>query len=220
MAMRLDEVVSGVKADVAVKIFGADPATLERLGADIQRAVSRVPGVADLQAEQLSGAAQLQIAVDRGQIARYGLNVDDVRQAVETVVGGITATDVLDGPRRLPVVVRFPDAFRADGAAIGSLLLTAPAGERVPLMRIADVRETQAPEMIAHEDAERRLVQQHFKLLVLVEQGAFGFTPHSGDLEMGRHAGQGLSGKAPPGSGWRHRGRRDKIRLRCRDWPR
>ena len=160
MAMRLDEVVSGVKADVAVKVFGADPQTLERIGDGIQRAVAGVRGVADLQIEQLSGAAQLQIGVDRGQIARYGLNVDDVRQAVETVVGGVTASEVLDGPRRFPIVVRFPDAFRADAAAIGSLLLTAPAGERVPLQRIADISESQGPEMIAHEGAERRLVVQ------------------------------------------------------------
>jgi cobalt-zinc-cadmium resistance protein CzcA len=160
MAMRLDEVVSGVKADVAVKIFGSDPVTLERLGAEVERAVSGVRGVADLQVEQLSGAAQLQITVDRAKIARYGLNVDDVRQTVETVVGGVNVTEVLDGLRRFPVVVRFPDTLRADTTAVGSLLLTAPAGERVPLQRIADVRETQAPEMIAHEDAERRLVVQ------------------------------------------------------------
>jgi cobalt-zinc-cadmium resistance protein CzcA len=96
MAMRLDEVVSGVKADVAVKIFGPDASTLERLGAAIERSVARVQGVADLQTEQLSGAAQLEITVDRAQIARYALNVEDVRQAVETVVGGVTATEVLD----------------------------------------------------------------------------------------------------------------------------
>jgi cobalt-zinc-cadmium resistance protein CzcA len=76
------------------------------------------------------------------------------------VVGGVNVTEVLDGLRRFPVVVRFPDTLRADTTAVGSLLLTAPAGERVPLQRIADVRETQAPEMIAHEDAERRLVVQ------------------------------------------------------------
>ena len=160
MAMRLDEVVSGVKADVAVKIFGEDPETLQRLGAEIERAISRVHGVADLQTEQMSGASQLQITVDRGRIARYGLNVDDVRQAVEMVAGGSTATEVLDGPRRVPVVVRLPDSLRIDTKAIGSLLLTAPGGERVPLWRIADIEETQAPELIAHENAERRLVVQ------------------------------------------------------------
>ena len=160
MAMRLDEVVSGVKADVAVKIFGPDASTLERVALEVQRAVEDVRGVADLQMEQLSGAAQVQISVDRAQMARYALNVDDVRQAVETVVGGVTATEVLQGPRRVPVVLRFPDALRADAGAIGSLLLTGPAGERVPLQRIADVRETLAPEVIAHENAERRLVVQ------------------------------------------------------------
>jgi cobalt-zinc-cadmium resistance protein CzcA len=160
MAMRLDEVVSGVKADVAVKIFGAEPATLERLGGDVERAVQGIRGVADLQVEQLSGAAQLQITVDRGRIARYGLNVADVRQTVEAVVGGVTATEVLDGLRRFPVVVRYPETLRADTAAVGSLLLMAPAGERVPLQRIASIRETEAPEVIAHENAERRLVVQ------------------------------------------------------------
>ena len=160
MAMRLDEVVSGVKADVAVKVFGPDSNVLERLGRDIHRSIAQVRGVADLQIEQLSGAAQLQITVDRGQIARYGLNVDDVRQAVETVVGGMAVTDVLEGLRRFPVVVRFPDALRADGGVMGALLLTAPGGERVPLHRVADIRETQGPEMIAHEGAERRLVVQ------------------------------------------------------------
>ncbi|MCC7416767.1 MAG: efflux RND transporter permease subunit [Acidobacteria bacterium] len=160
MAMRLDEVVSGVKADVAIKVFGSDPAALERVGADVRRAVAGVRGIADLQVEQFSGAAQVEIAVDRDQIARYGLDVDDIRQAVETVVGGVAVTEVLDGPRRVPVVVRLPDALRADAAAVGSLLLTAPAGERVPLGRVADVREAQAPEVIAHENAERRLIVQ------------------------------------------------------------
>ena len=160
MAMRLDEVVSGVKADVAIKIFGSDPAMLEQLGAAVEGAVSRVDGVADLQTEQLFGASQLQIDIDRARIARYGLSVDEVRQAVETAVGGVTATEVLDGPRRFPVVVRFADAVRADASAIGGLLLTAPGGERVPLSRIADIGETEAPELIAHEDAERRLVVQ------------------------------------------------------------
>ena len=160
MAMRLDEVVSGVKADVAVKVFGADPATLERLGGDVQHAVASVRGAADLQIEQLSGAAQVHIAVNREQMARYGLNVEDVRQAVETAVGGVTATEVLAGPRRFPVVVRFPESLRADSSAVRTLLLTGPAGERVPLARVADVRETEAPEMIAHENAERRLVVQ------------------------------------------------------------
>jgi cobalt-zinc-cadmium resistance protein CzcA len=160
MAMRLDEVVSGVKADVAVKVFGPDPDTLERLGGQIARELAAVPGVADLQAEALSGAAQLQVVVDRDRIARYGLNVSDVRDVVEAVVGGLKVTEMLDGPRRFPVVVKLGNEPRTDIPAIERLLLTAPGGERVPLARIATISETQAPEMITHEDAERRLVVQ------------------------------------------------------------
>jgi cobalt-zinc-cadmium resistance protein CzcA len=160
MAMRLDEVISGVKADVAVKIFGPDAAELERLGATVLRELEQVRGASDLQAEVLFGATQLQITIDREQIARYGLNVTDVRDVVETVVGGSTATELLDGPRRFPVLVRFPDAFRANADAVGSVLLTGHLGERVPLSRVAHIGETQAPETITHENAERRLVVQ------------------------------------------------------------
>jgi cobalt-zinc-cadmium resistance protein CzcA len=160
MAMRLDEVVSGVKADVAVKIFGADQATLERLGEQVRQALERVRGVADLQVEVLSGAAQIEILIDRDEAARYGLNVSHVQELVETAVGGAVATEVLDGARRIAVLVRFPDAMRADRLAIEELTLTAPGGERVPLRRVARVTEMAGPEAINHENGERRLVVQ------------------------------------------------------------
>ena len=121
MAMRLDEVVSGVKADVAVKVFGPDAAVLERLGGEIQAVLSEVPGAADLQVEVLSGAAQLEIVADRARMARYGINVAHLRELVETAVGGAIATEILDGSRRFDVVVRFPDAMRGD-----------PGGDRQP----------------------------------------------------------------------------------------
>jgi cobalt-zinc-cadmium resistance protein CzcA len=160
MAMRLDEVISGVKADVAVKIFGRDPVVLERLGGMVMQELEQVRGTSDLQAEILFGAAQLQIEVDRAQIARYGLNVSDVQEVVETAIGGSRATELLDGPRRFPVMVRFPEAVRADADAIGNVLLTGLHGERVPLSRVTRITQTQAPEAIAHENAERRLVVQ------------------------------------------------------------
>lgn len=160
MAMRLDEVVSGVKADVAVKIFGPDPATLERLGEDLASSLQGVRGAADVQAEVLSGAAQVEIDIDRERIARFGLNVADVRDLVETAVGGEVATEVLDGPRRFEVLVRFPDPFRDDPEKLGSLLLTAPGGERVSLDQVASIRSEQGPEAISHENGARRLVVQ------------------------------------------------------------
>ncbi len=160
MAMRLDEVVSGVKADVAVKVFGPDAAILERLGERVRLALAQVPGAADLQVEVLSGAAQVEIVADRARMARYGLNVAHVRELVETAIGGATATEVLDGSRRFDVVVRFPDEIRANPDTIAGLLLTAPAGERVALGNVATVRTVRGPEAVNHENGERRLVVQ------------------------------------------------------------
>ncbi|MGE0823054.1 MAG: efflux RND transporter permease subunit [Candidatus Binatia bacterium] len=160
MAMRLDEVVSGVKADVAVKVFGPEAAVLERIGEQVRQVLARVRGAADLQVETLSGAAQLRIDVKREEIARYGLNVADVQEMVERGIGGGVASEVLDGVRRFGVVVRFPEELRTDPEAIRKMLLTAPGGERVPLGRVATVETVQGLEVINREDGERRLVVQ------------------------------------------------------------
>ncbi|MFP5378521.1 MAG: efflux RND transporter permease subunit, partial [Vicinamibacteria bacterium] len=160
MAMRLDEVVSGIKADVAVKIFGPDEAVLERLGASVHRAIAAVPGAADAQVEVLSGAAQLEVRIDRDAVARYGLNVTDVQDVVEAAIGGIEASEFIDGARRVPIVVRLPDAAHTDAAALAGVTVTAPGGERVRLDRLADIRLASTPEAITHENAERRLVVQ------------------------------------------------------------
>jgi len=160
MAMRLDEVVSGVKADVAVKLFGPDLTTLARLGEQVRGRMAGVAGVADLQVEVLTGAAQIEIVVDRAAAARYGIDVASVQELVETAVGGTVATEVLDGARRFAVLVRFPDALRTSRDAIAALGLTAPDGARVPLERVASVRQGEAPEAVQHENGERRLVVQ------------------------------------------------------------
>lgn len=160
MAMRLDEVVSGVKADVAVKVFGPDANELQRLGEQIRTLLTGVRGAADVQMEILSGAAQVQIDVDRRAIARYGLNAEDVRDVVETAVGGKAVTAVLDGARRFDVVLRFPEAHRADIGALSGIPLLAPGGERIPLARVATLTEMSAPEAINHENGERRIVVQ------------------------------------------------------------
>ncbi|MFN7986114.1 MAG: CusA/CzcA family heavy metal efflux RND transporter [Thermoanaerobaculia bacterium] len=160
MAMRVDEVVSGVKADVAVKVFGPDAAALEKLGEAVRQSLSGVRGAADLQVEVLSGAAQVEIDLDRARMARYGLNVAEVRDVVETAVGGKDATYVLDGPKRFAVVVRLPDELRQSPEEIASILLSAPGGEMVPLGRVARVATAPGPEAINHEAGQRRLVVQ------------------------------------------------------------
>lgn len=160
MAMRLDETISGVKADVAVKLFGEDLNVLEEKAAEIARVLEKVQGSADVQAEALSGAAQLQITIHREQIARYGLNVADVRELVETAVGGKVATTLIDGQKRFDVLVRFPETLRNDPDRIADLPLTAPAGERLRLADIASVELIRAPDLINRENNQRRIVIQ------------------------------------------------------------
>ncbi len=160
MAMRLDEVVSGVKADVAVKVFGPDAGELQRVGEQIRQVLSDVEGSADVQTEILSGAAQIQVDIDRNAIARCGLNVEDVQDVVETAVGGKSVTEVLEGARRFDVVMRFPETRRTDIRALADVPLLAPGGERLPLERVARLTEMSAPEAINHENGERRIVVQ------------------------------------------------------------
>lgn len=160
MAMRLDEVISGIKADVAVKIFGPDPNQLQRLGSEVHGVLQTVPGVADLRLELLSGSREVSISIDRAALARYGLSVEEVREAVEAATGGVTVAELLQGVRRFPVVVRLPDSFRHDVGSLGRLPLRAPGGERLRLDQIAHITVTESPEAINREDGQRRLVVQ------------------------------------------------------------
>jgi cobalt-zinc-cadmium resistance protein CzcA len=160
MAMRLDEVVSGIKADVALKIFGEDPAVLEQKAEQALRIVSGVPGAADAQMEVVSGVAELRVQVKRRELARYGLNVGDVREIVETAVGGHYVTDMIEGQRRFAILVRLPERFRRDPDTLRELLLSAPGGERVRLGQVADVDVTRGPEVVSREDGQRRIVVQ------------------------------------------------------------
>ena len=160
MAMRLDETISGVRADVAVKIFGPDEHLLDRTADQVLRVLGRVRGAADAQKQVFSGAAEWQVVVDREELARYGLNVSDVRDLVQVAVGGKPVTEVIDGRRRFQIVVRLPESYRRDRDALGSILLAAPAGEQVPLGRVAEIRRSSGPEVVHREDSQRRIVVQ------------------------------------------------------------
>jgi cobalt-zinc-cadmium resistance protein CzcA len=160
LAMRLDEVISGVKADVAVKLFGDDPVLLEREARRIENLLRRVRGSADVQTEALTGAGELHIAVNRPAMARYGLHVDDVKQVIETAVGGGVATEVIDGRKRFDVVVRLPEARRREIETIKSLVVPTPGGERVTLGQLTTIRTVEGPEVVNREDAQRRIVIQ------------------------------------------------------------
>jgi cobalt-zinc-cadmium resistance protein CzcA len=160
MAMRLDETISGIKADVAVKIFGDDPRVLEQLAERALRIISAVPGAADEQMEIVSGVAELKVEVNREALARYGLNVSDVASLMEAAIGGKTVSEMIEGQRRFDIVVRLPESYRRDPGAVSELMLSAPGGERVRLGQVAQVALVRGPEVISRENGQRRIVVQ------------------------------------------------------------
>ncbi len=155
--MRVSEMLSGVRADVAVKLFGDDFATLERLSGQIEEIVKRTTGATDVFRARLSGQGYLTVDIQSGRLARYGLNNEDVNDVVETAVGGKVVTEVIEGNRRVGVLVRYPEAARSSPAAIERLLIKTVGGAMVPLGEVADVRDVDGPVLIQRESA-RRLV--------------------------------------------------------------
>lgn len=160
MAMRLDETISGIKADVALKIFGEDPAVLTALAEKALRIVSQVPGSADAQMEIISGVGELRVEVSRDSIARYGLNISDTADLMDAAIGGKKISEMVEGNRRFDVLVRLPPAYRKDDEAVRNLLLFAPGGERVPLGAVARVKMSRGPEVVSRENGQRRIVVQ------------------------------------------------------------
>jgi cobalt-zinc-cadmium resistance protein CzcA len=158
MAMRVDETVSGVKADLAIKIFGDDFATLNNLADQVVRVVGPVRGATDPQIELTSGVAELQVRVRRDQLARYGLNVKNVQQAVEAGASGADISEVIDGQKRYSVALKLPAAYRRDPEALGEVLLHAPNGEQVTLGQVANISVTRAAQVINREEGQRRMV--------------------------------------------------------------
>ncbi len=155
--LRVAELISGVRSDVAIKLFGDDLDTLRETADVIARAVSKVPGAEDVKVEQVTGLPQLQIKADRAAIARYGINVEDVNDLVESVVAGKLAGVVFEGEQRFNLVVRLDEATSRDVETIRQLLVTAPSGARVPLSEIAAVTLVEGPAQISRDDTRRRI---------------------------------------------------------------
>ena len=155
---RVDEMVTGVKADVAVKLFGDDLEVLRKKAEEIERVAKNVPGAWDFRVERVSGQQYLSIDINRQAIARLGLNVADVHDVIETAIGGKAATEIYEGTRRYNAVVRLPAKFRNNIDAIQNLMVSAPNGFQVPLSSVADIRVEDGPAQISRESARRRIV--------------------------------------------------------------
>ena len=173
--MRFNELLSGVRADVAIKIFGDDLDTLSEIGGAVEAVASGIEGAQDVAVEQVSGLPVMQITPDRAALARFGLNVGDVQNVVAVSIGGVEAGQMFEGDRRFPIVVRLPEDIRQRVDEIGRLRIPLPAigpsadvtlgsapdaGLRgfVPLADVARVEVVVGPNQVSREDGKRRVV--------------------------------------------------------------
>jgi len=149
---RIDMLSTGIRTQVGVKIFGSDLATIEQKAEEIERVLHQVPGAVDLYAERITGAPYLEIETNREAAARYGINVGEVQDVIETAIGGKNLTTVIDGRQRLPVRVRYARDFREDPDALRGVLVTTSNGAQIPLGEVADIRLVMGPSMISSEN--------------------------------------------------------------------
>jgi len=157
--MRFNELISGVRSDLAVKIYGDDLETLLALGEQVEAIVNRVPGAADAKAEQISGLPMLSIHPKREALYRFGLNVADVQDVVGTALGGRVVGQIFEGDRRFELVIRLPENLRSNTAAIERLPVSLPeGGGYVPLSEVASVEIAPGPNQISRENGKRRIV--------------------------------------------------------------
>ncbi len=153
--MRVSELIAGVRADVAIKLYGDDLTVLQQKADEITRIISTVQGAEDAKADVTTGLPQLEIKTNRAAIARYGLNVADVNELIESVVAGREAGQVFEGEKRFGLVVRLNDTSGKDVESIKNLFLTSPSGSQVRLSQIADVQLTEGSAQISHNDTRR-----------------------------------------------------------------
>jgi CzcA family heavy metal efflux pump len=155
---RIDHMLSGTRANIAVKVFGDDLGTLRRLGERVRTVMAAIPGVADLSLEQQMDVPFVRFVLNRPAIARYGLHADDVAAAVETSFAGATVGRIFDRGTAFDLVVKFDAASNADFERISDLPIDTPTGGPVPVRLLADVRREQGPNMILRENVQRRIV--------------------------------------------------------------
>ena len=156
--MRVDELLSGVKSQIAVKVFGDDLHELAVVGEEIAGVLGDVEGSVDIKVEAVEGLGYLEIEMDRRRLSRLGISVAAVRSLIETAIGGQVVTTVPEGDRRTDVVVRLPRAFTANVDNLRDLPLSTPTGERVLLREVADFEIVEGPAQISREDGKRRVV--------------------------------------------------------------
>jgi len=155
---RVDEMLTGVRSDLAIKVFGDDLETLKATANEIAHIANSIQGAQDIRVERLTGQQYLSINVNRQATARHGINAAEIHDVIETAIGGKIATDIYEGERRFSASVRLPENFRNSIEAIDAILLTSANGARVPLGDLADISLNDGPSQISREMGKRRIV--------------------------------------------------------------
>ena len=158
MEMRMDETITGTRGDAALKVFGPDLETLETLGQQALNILSSIKGASQPQLERIGGAANLEIQVDREAAARYGMNVADIQEMIESLVGSKQISEMVQGEQRFPIAVRLPSDIRNNIDDLSGLQLKTPAGELIRLDQVSTIRRVSGPILINRENARRRIV--------------------------------------------------------------
>lgn len=160
IAAAVDELVTGVRAELAIKIFGPDMEVLKDKAAEVEAVIRGVPGAADVLKDQVTGTPQLRIVVNRDAISRYAINVQDVQHLIRTAVGGEKAGQIFEGIPRFDILVRYEAGSRNTAEVISDILVPAPGGAKVPLDELAKIEEIVGPRQITREDNQRFITVQ------------------------------------------------------------
>jgi heavy metal efflux system protein len=156
MEMRMDETITGTRGDVALKIFGNDLDTLERLAGQAEHIISAVPGATGTQMEHDSGAEELQLRVDRAAAAaRYGVNVSEIQEMIESLYGGKQITEMIEGEERFPITIELPVELRNNLDYLQVLQVRTSTGELIRLDRVVNITTVRGPVIINREEAHR-----------------------------------------------------------------
>lgn len=158
--LRFNELMSGAKGDIAVKIFGEDLSELSKAGNDAAKIISEIKGAEDVSVQQLEGLPQLQIKIKRDKIARYGINVSDVNEIIETGLAGKTAGVVFEGDKKFDLVIKYKQEFRNDIEGIKNILVNSASGIKIPMSELADISIDEGPAEITRDNAKRRIIAQ------------------------------------------------------------
>ncbi len=158
IAQRVDEMLTGVRSQLAIKIFGDDLNELRRISEQVARIVKEVPGARDIRVDRLSGQQTLTIDIDRRAIARYGINVADIHTIIETALGGSEVSQLYEGERRYAILLRYPESYRNSVDVIRETLLRTADNAVIPLESVAEVKLVDSPPMVNRESGKRRVV--------------------------------------------------------------